>query len=592
MGTLSADSARAYFAVERSLTGKRWREREADLALVEAHRRRLGLPEIAARLLAARKVSEADAPAFLSPTLRTFFPDPSSFADMDEAARVIEDALSSGRPTAVFADYDVDGGTSAAQLVRYFRARGRTLRVYVPDRMSEGYGPNAAAFETLKSEGIDLVITVDCGAAAYEPLKAAAALGLEVVVIDHHLMGSAFPPARALVNPNRPDCPSGQGHLTAAGVVLVTLAAVNREARRRGRNDLPDLMELLDLSALGTVCDVAPLTGFNRAVVAQGLKKLREGKNVGLAALGSAAGRKSLGEVYDLGFVLGPRLNAGGRIGDATLAARLLSTDDPAEAADLAAQLDALNAERRRQEQDILSAAARQAEADPDRPVLVVGDPGWHPGVIGIVAGRLKERLMKPVIVLGGGGGGEPGKGSGRSVTGVNLGRAVGAAAAEGILIAGGGHAMAAGLTIAWERVPAFQDFLAERLRGEVAAAEGEARTLWLDATAAPRALNLNLLEAVDRIGPYGPGHPEPVFALAEVRASYAAAIKEEHVRCVLEAPGAGRVRAIAFRAMASGLGPALLSGQPLHAAVRLKRNAFNGSEQAQAEIVDAAPAG
>jgi single-stranded-DNA-specific exonuclease len=587
--------AAAFLGVERSLGGRRWRAREADLGLAENLRRRCGLPEIAARLLAGRGVALEEAPGFLDPTLKTYFPDPSSFADMDEAARVIEDAIVAGRPTAVFADYDVDGGTSAAQFVRYFRARGRDLAVYVPDRMTEGYGPSAQAFERLKAQGIELVVTVDCGAAAHEPLQAAAALGLDVVVIDHHLMSGPPPPSLACVNPNRPDCPSGQGALTAAGVTLVALAAINREARRRGSpgsNHLPDLIQLLDLSALGTVCDVAPLTGFNRAIVAQGLKVLAKGANAGLVALAAAAGRPGAATAYDLGFVLGPRLNAGGRIGEAALATRLLSCDDPAEADILAARLDALNAERRQIEADMLAEALGMAERE-GRPVAVVGQPHWHPGVIGIAAGRLKERLFKPTIVLGGGGEGEPAKGSGRSVTGVNLGAAVAAAARAGILRAGGGHAMAAGLTIDWDRVEPFKDFLADALGAEIAAAEGEARTLWIDAVAAPGALTLDLMDALDRIGPYGAGHPEPVLGLAEVRVSYAAPVKGDHVRLVLEDAAGRKVRGIAFRAAGQPLGDALLAKDArLHAAVKAKRNDFGGTTKVEIELLDAAPAG
>ena len=296
--------------------------------------------------------------------------------------------------------------TSGAQLVRYFRQRGRDLKIYVPDRMTEGYGPSAGAFERLKAMGVELVITVDCGAAAEEPLKAAFEMGLDVVVLDHHLMHGAPPPARAVVNPNRPDCTSGQGDLTAAGVVLVALAAINREARRRGSigsNNLPDPMANLDLSALGTVCDVAPLTGFNRAIVAQGLKVLKQGKNIGLKALAECAKKTELGSVYDLGFVLGPRINAGGRIGDASLATRLLSTDDPEEARVIAEELERLNADRRAREAEMLIQAETDALYEAEhRSVVIVGSPEWHPGVIGIAAGRLKDRTMKPTIVLGG----------------------------------------------------------------------------------------------------------------------------------------------------------------------------------------------
>lgn len=589
------DAGRPFLDVNHSLSGRRWRTRVADESLAAIFQRRHGLPEIAARLLAARGVTEAGAKGFLDPTLRDFFPDPSTFADMDIAARVIEDAIASGRPTAVFADYDVDGGSSAAQLVRYFRARGRTLTIYVPDRMREGYGPSPLAFERLKASGIELVITVDCGAAATEALEAAAALKLDVVVIDHHLMSGPPPPSLACVNPNRTDCASKQGDLTAAGVVLVTLAAVNREARRRGSigsNNLPDLMACLDLAAIGTVCDVAPLTGFNRALVAQGLKVLARGGNAGMMALARSAGRPEVGSVYDLGFVLGPRLNAGGRVGDASLATRILSTDDPEEAAALAEELEALNAERRRKEADMLNLAQAMAEAE-TLPVAVVGDPAWHPGVIGIAAGRLKDRLMKPAIVLGGGGPDEPCKGSGRSVAGVNLGRAVAAAAREGILKSGGGHAMAAGLAMDWARLEDLKAFLSETLAPEIEAAAGETRALWIDATASIGAATLPLLEALDRIGPYGMGHPEPVFALPDVRVTWAGLARNEHVRFVLEDARGQKLRGIGFRQAGTPLGEALMRREgAFHAAVKLKRNAWGGTERVEAELLDAAQVG
>lgn len=593
---ISTAHGAAFLGVERSLTGRRWRARDADIGMVEALRRRFSLPEIAARLLAARGVGLEHAEAFLAPTLKTHFPDPSSFADMDEAARVIEDAIISGRSCAVLADYDVDGGSSAAQLVRYFRARGRELKIYVPDRMKEGYGPSVLAFERLKEQGVELVITVDCGAAAEGPLNAAADLGLDVIVLDHHLMGGPPPKARAVVNPNRLDCGSGQGHLTAAGVVLVTLAAVNREARKRGSigaNNLPDLIQMLDLAAIGTVCDVAPLTGFNRAIVAQGLKILRNRQNLGLAALAENAGRRDHATVYDFGFILGPRINAGGRVGDASLATRLLSTEDPEEARELAATLEALNQERRAREAEMLADAETEALAEAEkRAVVIVGSPRWHPGVIGIAAGRLKDRLMKPTIVLGGVSEHEPAKGSGRSTPGVNLGAAVARAKTEGLLINGGGHAAAAGLTVAWDRVAALRDFLSEALASEIEAAAGETRTLSIDAAGAVGALDLDLIEAMDRIGPYGQGHPEPVLALPDVRVCYSKLVKEEHVRFTLEDARGARIGGIAFRAMKSAIGETLMKREgTLHAAVRVKRNEWNGNVRPEVEIVDLAAA-
>lgn len=587
----------AFLGVERSLTGRRWRAREADHGLTEALRRRFSLPEVAARLLAGRGVSLDTAETFLDPTLKALFPDPSRFADMDAAAAAIENAICAGRPCAVLADYDVDGGSSAAQLVRYFRARGRELKIYVPDRMKEGYGPSALAFERLKGEGVELVITVDCGAAAEAPLAAAAAIGLDVIVLDHHLMSGPPPRALAVVNPNRPDCASGQGALTAAGVVLVTLAAVNREARRRGSlgsNNLPDLMQMLDLAAIGTVCDVAPLTGFNRAIVSQGLKVLRSGKNVGLAALAESAGRRGAASVYDFGFVLGPRINAGGRVGDASLATRLLSTESVEEARELAATLEALNQERRQREAEMLADAETEALAEAEkRAVVVVGSHRWHPGVIGIAAGRLKDRLMKSTIVLGGVSEHEPAKGSGRSTPGVNLGAAVAAARDAGLLLSGGGHAAAAGLTVEWSKVEALRDFLSRALEGEMAAAAGEARALAIDGAAGVGAIDMELLAAVDRIGPYGQGHPEPVFALSDVRVSFAKLVKEDHVRFTLEDARGARIGGIAFRAMKGPLGEALMRRDAAyHAAVRVKRNDWNGAVRAEVEIVDLAPAG
>ena len=588
------DRDAAFLGVERSLTGRRWRTREADLALTEAFRRRFSLPEIAARLMAARGIALDDGEAFLNPTLKTHFPDPSSFQDMDEAARVIEDAIVSGRSCAVLADYDVDGGSSGAQLVRYFRARGRELKIYVPDRMKEGYGPSIVAFERLKEQGVELVITVDCGAAAEGPLNAAADLGIDVVVLDHHLMAGPPPKARAVVNPNRMDDRSGQGALTAAGVVLVTLAAVNREARKRGSigsNNLPDLMQMLDLAAIGTVCDVAPLTGFNRAIVSQGLKVLRNGKNIGMVALAENAGRKGQATVYDFGFILGPRINAGGRVGDASLAPRLLSTEDEDEARELAATLEALNQERRAREAEMLADAESAAIAEAEkRSVVIVGSHRWHPGVIGIAAGRLKDRLHKPTIVLGGVTEHEPAKGSGRSTPGVNLGAAVAAAKEAGLLINGGGHAMAAGLTVEWDKVEALKDFLSELLEPEMKAAEGEARALTIDAAGAVGSMDLSLIEALDRIGPYGQGHPEPVFALPDVRVPFAKLVKDEHVRFTLEDARGARISGIAFRAMKSPLGEALLKRDAVyHAAVRVKKNEWNGTTKVEVEIVDLA---
>ena len=400
---------------------------------------RHGLTEPLARALASRGIGEADAADYLQPTLKALFPDPSSFLDMDRAAEILVDAFERGRRTVVFADYDVDGASSAAQLVRWFRHMGAELPIYVPDRMTEGYGPSPAAFRRLREQGAELVVTVDCGAAAYDAVAAAAEIGLEVVVIDHHLMREDPPPAAAVVNPNRPGCNSGQGNLAAAGVAFVLLAALNREARRRGLfkdRAEPDLRQWLDLAALGAICDVTALTGFNRALASQGLKVMSAWANPGLKALMQVAKAEGPAGVFHAGFILGPRINAGGRIGRADLGARLLSTDDPAEALALAEQLDALNVSRKDVEREVTEqaiAAIEQRQSRPPRrlPAIVVRGEGWHPGVVGIVAGRLRERYRKPVVVIGVDAAVGVGKGSGRSQPGVNLGRAVQAAFEE-----------------------------------------------------------------------------------------------------------------------------------------------------------------
>ncbi len=586
-----------FLGVGRSLSGRAWRERPADAALTRAHALRHGLPEPLARALAARGVSEAQAADYLAPTLKALFPDPSSFLDMDRAAEFLVDALVQDRQTVVFADYDVDGASSAALLVRWFRAMGRDLPIYVPDRIAEGYGPSPAAFRRLREAGADLVVTVDCGAAAHDALEAAARMGLKVVVIDHHLMGEGPPPAAALVNPNRPGCNSGQGNLAAAGVVFVLLAALNREARRRGlfaaRRE-PDLRAWLDLAALGAVCDVTRLTGFNRALASQGLKVMSAWANPGLKALMQAAGvAEGPASVFHAGFILGPRINAGGRIGRADLGARLLATDDPAEALALAEQLDALNASRKEVERAVLDEAVAVIEGLPargvDTPALVVAAEGWHPGVIGIVAGRLRERYRRPVVVIGIDPAQGVGKGSGRSQPGVNLGRAVQAAFEAGLLMAGGGHAMAAGLTVRTERIEALRAFLIEALAQESQAAALQ-DTVEIDALISPKGADRALYTAFERLTPFGPGNPEPVFAAAHVIVKAPRLLRGGHVRCVLADGAGGQLKAIAWRAEDTDLGRRLLAaGGGLHVAGRLKPDDWNGAQGVQLEIEDAA---
>ncbi|HEY4031569.1 MAG TPA: single-stranded-DNA-specific exonuclease RecJ [Caulobacteraceae bacterium] len=585
----------SFLGVSRSLTGRAWRERPADIAVVRSLAQRHGLSEPLARALVSRGVGEVDAADYLQPTLKALFPDPSSFLDMDRAAEILVDALQRGRPAAVFADYDVDGASSAALLVRWFRAMGHELPIYVPDRITEGYGPSPAAFRHLREQGAELVVTVDCGAAAYDAVAAAAEIGLEVVVIDHHLMREDPPPAAAVVNPNRPGCNSGQGNLAAAGVAFVLLAALNREARRRGlfagRSE-PDLRQWLDLAAMGAICDVTRLTGFNRALACQGLKVMSGWANPGLKALMAVAKAEGPAGVFHAGFILGPRINAGGRIGRADLGARLLSTDDPAEAADLAEQLDALNASRKEVESQVTEEAVAQVEAavqrPQDLPAVVVCGEGWHPGVVGIVAGRLRERYRRPVIVIGVDPVAGVGKGSGRSQPGVNLGRAIQAAFEAGHLMAGGGHAMAAGLTVRADAIDAFRDFLADRLMDESALA-AEQDAVEIDALVTPRAADRALWEDFQRLTPFGPGNPEPLFAVADVVVEQPRLLRGGHVRCMLAGAG-GKLKAVAWRAEDTDLGRRLLSGVGgLHLVGRLKADDWNGRQGVEFEIEDAA---
>ncbi|MDZ4762217.1 MAG: single-stranded-DNA-specific exonuclease RecJ [Alphaproteobacteria bacterium] len=588
---------RPYLGVANSFSGKVWRERELDEKLAGEHARQMKSHELVGRLLAGRGVALDERELFLNPTLKALFPDPSTFADMDVAAAAILDAIVSGRPTAVFADYDVDGGTSSAILARYFRAWGRELILYVPDRLMEGFGPTPGAFRALKAQGAELVVTVDCGAAAIEALRTANEIGLDVVVLDHHLMHDAHtPPTLALVNPNRPDCKSGHGHLAAAGVVFVMAVALNRLARARGiapEGGLPDPMKWLDLAALGTLCDMAPLKGVNRAFVTRGLEVLARQENAGLAALAQVADIEAPKSVYHATFVLGPRLNAGGRIGDPWIAARLLATDDRAEAIRLAEMLQELNAQRKDVEAAILEAATFQADErlarNPDTGVIVAGAEGWHPGVIGIVAGRLKERFHRPAVVIGWGDGlGPVARGSGRSVAGVNLGELISQAAREGIILGGGGHAMAAGLSLTPDQLPAFRDWMENATAGAIAE-RAQARVLEIDGAMAPGAANSGLLEMIERVGPFGSGAPEPVFAVPNVRASAARRVGETHLAFEMVGENGAKLRAIAFRIADAPEGQAILRGERLHVAGRLRGDAFRGAGAVQLEVVDVA---
>ncbi|TSD84064.1 single-stranded-DNA-specific exonuclease RecJ [Mycobacterium sp. KBS0706] len=587
-----AVSAPALFGVERSAKGARWIGRAADDRLALALSQRHALPELVARVLAARGIGLDDAPAFLNPTLRALLPDPSVLRDMDRAAERIARAVTAGEGIAVFGDYDVDGATSTALMTRYLRAVGIEPQIHIPDRIAEGYGPNAQALEKLRAGGAGLVVTVDCGTTAFDALEGAA--GVDIVVLDHHTAEPRLPKVAAVVNPNRLDQDPGLGQLAACGVTFLALVALNRTLRKAGlfaNRPEPDLMALLDLVALGTICDVVPLTGLNRALVGQGLKVMAQRCNTGLAALADVARVTETVDAYHAGYILGPRINAGGRIGRADLGARLLATEDKAEAARIAALLDEHNVDRKTVEAEVMAAAIAQVEASDAGPVILVAGEGWHPGVVGIVAGRLRERYGRPSCVVGFEGG--IGKASGRSVPGVDLGAAVIAARQAGLLLSGGGHRMAAGFTVRQEQVAELRAYLTEHIDGQVAAQPGEPMVplVELDGTLMVEAATVELAETLCRLGPYGAGNPEPRFALPRVRVVAASVVGGGHVACTLVGPDGGRLRAIAFRCADQPVGQALLRRDALlHVAGTLRLDRWNGNVRVQLFIDDVAP--
>jgi len=592
-------AAPAWLGVELSACGRRWLTKPADdraaqERIARAIAQKLELPEIVARLLAARGLDAETAPAFLAPRLREALPDPSHLKDMDKAASRLADAIAGGERIAVFGDYDVDGATSAALLHRYLAQLGAPPIVYVPDRMKEGYGPNAPALLKLAARGARIVITVDCGILAHAPLAAAAEAGLDVIVVDHHAAEPALPPAFAAINPNRLDDASPHKTLAAVGVAFLLLVAVNRELRRRGTfasGGEPDLMELLDLVALGTICDVVPLTGLNRALVAQGLRVMARRGNAGIAALAEVARVNEPLAAFHSGFLLGPRVNACGRVGESMLGWRLLATDDALEAKTLAARLDAYNSERQAIEAEVLAQAMvrAQEQAALGRAVVTVAGRNWHPGVVGIVASRVVERVGRPVCVIGIIDG--VGKGSGRSIAGVDLGAAVIAARQAGLLTNGGGHKMAAGFTVAEARIEAFGAFLADRLAPQVAAVGGTPG-LAIDAALAPDGASRDLLAAFERLAPFGVGNPEPRLVLMAARIGYLDPAGEAHLRVMIPLERGGRLKAIAFRAVGTKLGEVLLAnrGGALHLAGHLRADRWNGRDDVQFVIEDAAP--
>jgi single-stranded-DNA-specific exonuclease len=595
--SLQANAPRAFLGVERSVLGRPWRGRldaagEARaLAIAQLH----GSGDLLSRVLAGRGVTLDHAQDYLDPSLRKLLPEPFSLKDMEAAACRIAEAVERGDRIAIFGDYDVDGAASSALLYEYFRACGTPCVIYIPDRIFEGYGPNTEAIQSLARDGAKLLITVDCGTASHAPLAEAARLGLDPIVLDHHQAPEILPQA-IVVNPNRQDDLSGLGYLCAAGVVFMTLVAVQRSLRERGffspARPPPDLLAGLDLVALATVADVAPLTGLNRAFVSKGLALMHARGRHGLTSLFDIAGLKEPPTPYHLGFLIGPRINAGGRIGDAALGAKLLTLLDPVEARTIAGELDRLNRERQELERATLDEAEAMAGAAMDMPtVIVVPGDGWHPGIVGLIASRLKEKFRRPAFAIAFGANGV-GTGSGRSIAGVDLGRAVRAAVETGILVKGGGHTMAAGITLARERLGDFKLFLEATLAERVIEARAD-EALLIDAALSAAAAKPELLAGVARGGPYGAGNPEPVFALPAHRLVDVATVGNGHLRLRAEAGDGAKIDGIAFRAASTPVGDALFAarGTVVHLAGTLAADRYGGRERVQLRLLDLAPA-
>lgn len=595
----AADSSpgRAVLGVSRSANDNTWRERltQAEVLAAMTISQRSGLPDVLARVMAARGVVPELAEEFLSPSLKTLMPDPSSLVAMDQAVARVADAVQAGKRIAIFGDYDVDGATSSSILARYLRWMGLETVIHIPDRIIEGYGPNGPAIEALRAGGADLLVTVDCGSTSFEAFEVAARLGLDVVVLDHHQVGEELPAVAALVNPNRQDDLSGQGHLAAVGVTFLFLVGLNRELRARGAfngRTPPDLMSLLDLVALGTVCDVVPLQGLNRAYVTRGLEVMHRRGNSGLSNLCDVARVGGKPAAYHLGFLLGPRINAGGRIGDAALGARLLTCEDESEARAIAERLDQLNAERQAMEAVMLEQAGAQAAIaidQQDPAVLLTGSEDWHPGIVGLIASRLKDAHRRPAFAIAYDDSGK-GTGSGRSIQGVDLGKAVRQAVDLKLLEKGGGHAMAAGLTVRKEREGELMAFFNETLRADVEVAASH-RDLKIDAALTATGASLELMEQLERAGPYGAGHPEPVFAFPAHRVSFADVVGNGHVRATIAAPDGTTLKAIAFKAADKPHGKMMLDerGRNLHFAGTLSVDTWQGTPKVQLRILDTA---
>lgn len=587
---------RNFLDVSQSVLGRAWVDR-LDIAgtrLATAISQRTGISDIVARILAGRGVELDAAEAYLEPTIRNLMPDPSTLTQMDDLANRLAQAVTDNESIALFGDYDVDGASSCALMVRYLAHFGLVPQVHIPDRIFEGYGPNIAAMDKLIDAGATLIITLDCGTTSDGPIAHARNRGVDVLVIDHHLSDHDLPPATALVNPNRPDDISGLGYLCAAGVTFMVLVAVNRALRQRGDTGLPDLMRFLDIVALGTVCDVVPLVGLNRAFVIRGLEVARRGDNRGMSALALASRVSGPLNPYHLGFLIGPRINAGGRIGNAALGTQLLSLDDEHQALVIAAKLDELNTERQRIEVEAVEEATAVAAAEigsgEGPPILVLASANWHPGVVGLIAARLKERFERPAFAIALHPDGT-GTGSGRSMPGVDLGSAVIAAVETGLIPKGGGHAMAAGVTLRPGDLGPFRSFIADQLSQSVATARA-ASALKVDAALTARGATTDLLHRIEKAGPFGSGNPNPVFAFPAHRARFPQIVgKGGHVSFTLTSEDGARLKAIAFRAASTPLGDVLMRDgeQPLHFAGTLNIDHYQGREQPQFRLIDIA---
>lgn len=589
---------RLFLDVRQSVSGVSWEHRLTErqdmiaLAIAQGH----GVPDIVARVLAGRGVTAEQTERFLDPTIRDLLPDPASLTDMDRAAARIAAAVMAREKVAIFGDYDVDGAASSALLKRFLTHFSVPSEIYIPDRIFEGYGPNPDAMRELVSRGATLIVTVDCGTNSAVSIDAANEAGADVVVLDHHQVGGALPAAIAVVNPNRDDDLSGQGHLCAAGVVFLALVQTARILRGRMADATPpDLLSLLDIVALATVCDVVPLTGVNRAFVVKGLQMARQQKNEGLAALARVSRIGEPISTFHLAYLIGPRINAGGRIGDAALGSRLLATDDPVEARTIAETLDRLNQERQLMEQEMLAAARVEADAElagGNGPAIVVtASNSWHPGIVGLLASRLKDHARRPAFAIAFNAVGI-GTGSGRSVSGFDLGRLVREAAVAGLIVKGGGHGMAAGITVERARLGELRAFFEERAAADVFRLQGE-ESLAIDGALAAEGATLSLLDALEQAGPFGAGHVAPVFALPRHRLADARPVGTNHIRVELQSESGGRIQAIAFRAVETALGEFLFKnrGKTIHVAGSLSGNYWNGNRTVQFRISDAARA-